>query len=307
MLNRNNPNHVPVLLKETIEGLAIRKGEAYIDATLGEAGHAQEILNKGGRLLGIDRDGEAVRRVAKRLNAVARIAGKKTAEGTASAIVVQGNFKDLAMIARREGFSGVRGILFDLGVSSRQIEEKSGLSFLKDAPLDMRLDQSESLTARRIINEWEEDRLYEVFTRNAQEELAWPIARAIVLARRLKPIETTGELVRVIEKGVIGRRKRPRLHPATKVFLALRMEVNREIENLETGLKEALEILEPKGRLVVISFQETEDRIVKRLMKKMQEEGKLLILTKKPTTPTDQEIKSNFRSRSAKLRIGERN
>lgn len=317
MYKNSKSKHLPVLLKESIAGLKIRKGDKYIDATVGDGGHALRILKKGGQLLAIDRDQEAVKRAERRLEKVYPAcpeAKRRQPNRRACSFpqkpfaLVAGNFKDLAKIAKKHGYENPSGVLFDLGVSSFQLEDpKKGLSFTIDAPLDMRLDSRLKRTAADLVNQLSQGELYEIFTRNAQEKLARPIAKAIVSARSLKPIETSRELSEIVIKASGKRRKRNKLHPATKVFLALRIEVNDEVGNLKRGLKQAIEILKkPKGRLAVISFHETEDRPVKLTMQKAKDQGKLKIITKKPIRPTEDEVKSNPRARSAKLRIAER-
>lgn len=291
--------HVPVLLQEIIEGLKVKPGRKYIDATLGEAGHAKEIISRGGIVLAIDLDKKAVARSIDKLRKI------EEARIESQFFCVVGNFKDIKTIAKEQGFEPVSGVLFDLGVSSIQLgSREKGLSFGLDAALDMRLDPDLKKSARDLVNNLSQERLYEIFTRNAQEELARPISKAIVRARRLKPIRTTGQLAEIVSG--VTKRKRSRIHPATRTFLALRMEVNNEIENLRLGVSGALDILESGGRLLVISFHETEDRIVKQLFSKAGSKGRIKIETKKPITPGAEEIKKNLRSRSAKLRIAEK-
>ena len=304
-----------MLLKEVIEGLRIDAGKKYIDATVGGAGHAREIVRKGGILLAIDRDPAAVRRTNQKLKGVETHLNEAYPGNHKTVVVpaqsshpnfkcVVANFRDLRTTAEKYGFSPASGILFDLGVSSDQLSQvKKGLSFMNDGPLDMRLDSELKRTAADIINESSEDELYEIFTRFSQEELARPIAAAIIRARRLKSISTTRELVQIIEERSGG--SKGGIHPATKVFLALRIAVNHELENLQKGIDQAVDLLEPNGRLVVISFHETEDRIVKRIFKKKESRGTLTILSKKPVRPSQAEIMQNPRSRSARLRLVE--
>ena len=294
--------HISVLLEEVIGGLQVREGEQYIDATLGSAGHAIAIAGKGGLLLGIDQDPQAIKRAIikwkKAFPHNKRRIGK-TAE------FVLGNFKDIKNIAKNHGFTQVSGILFDLGVSSQQLQDKRlGLSFSQEAPLDMRLDPKLKQTAADLVNQLTAEELYEIFIRNTQEELARPIAEAIVSARNLKPILTTGQLSDIICS--VKSRKSSKPHPATKVFLALRMQVNQETSNLKQGVKGAIDILRQTGRLAVISFHESEDRLVKRIFKRAALAKQLEIITKKPITPSLKEISGNPRSRSAKLRIAEK-
>ena len=287
--------HQPVLLNEAIKLLNIKKERKYIDATVGGGGHAEAVLKTGGRVLGIDWDPEAVRYAKEYL--------KKACPDT-SWKITRGNFANLEEIANKEGFGKVSGILFDLGVSSYQLKtSERGFSFQKDASLDMRMDPRLAITAADLLKVLSKKQLNVLFTRFAQEKRARAIADAIVRARRIKPIETTKELVDLVTSVYGGKRKIRAIHPATKVFLALRIVVNSELENLKVVLSQALDLLKPNGRLVVISFHESEDRIVKRFLKN---EKKIQILTKKPITPSEEEIRINPRSRSAKLRVGEK-
>ena len=290
--------HLPVLLKEVVEFLNIEKGKKYIDATVGGGGHAEAILKAGGEVLGIDWDPEAVKFAKEYL--------KRACPGT-SWRIARGNFAHLKEIARREGFEKVSGVLFDLGVSSHQLEAlERGFSFQVDALLDMRMDPSLAVTAADLLKVLSKKQLYALFTRFAQEKRARAIADAIVRARQIKPIERTRELADLVVKVYGGKRKIKGLHPATKVFLALRIAVNSELENLKVVLPQAVELLKPRGRLAVISFHESEDRIVKMFFKDAKKREILKILTKKPVTPSSEEIKINPRSRSAKLRVGEK-
>jgi len=290
-----NRFHTPVLLKETIQFLNVQRGGKYIDATVGGGGHSQAILKLGGKLLAIDCDPEALKATRKYLT---------TACPGASWRLAQGNFKDLAKITKKNGFTNVDGVLFDLGVSSYQLTTpKRGFSFNLEGPLDMRMDPKLKVTAADLINGLNRGELEELFSKLGQEHYSRRLAKAIVCARRLKPIQTCGELVGIIEDAVPQRGK---LHPATRVFQALRMAVNDELNNLKKALPQALELLKPGRRLVVVSFHSGEDRIAKFFLKEKELEGKLKILTKKPVRPTLKEVEKNPRSRSAKLRVGEK-
>ena len=259
--------HIPVLLKEVLEALEIKPGEKYIDCTYGGGGHFRGIQKAGGIVLGIDQDPEAK-------------------------APVQGNFAHLKEIALQAGFDQVAGILFDLGVSSHQLEmDYRGFSFNKEAKLDMRMDQTAGLTAADLINAGSEKELANLFFKYGEERESRKIAKAIVLNR---PIETTNDLAEIILK-VSHRSRNDRTHPATRVFQALRIAVNDELASLEEALPQALELLKPGGKLTVISFHSLEDRIVKNFMKKS-----LLI------RPSLEEIKINPRARSGKLRIMEK-
>lgn len=280
--------HIPVLLNEVVEYLNPKPGENFIDCTIGEAGHALAILERAkptGKLLGIDADLKAIKRI----------------ESQEKLILIQGNFKDLKKIVEREVFQPVSGILFDLGLSSWQIEESGrGFSFKKDEPLKMTFND-QGLTAEEVVNKWPEEALREIFIKYGEEKYSKRIAKQIIEKRKEKPIKTTLQLKEIVEKatpfsearrGGIGR-------VLARIFQALRIVVNDELENLKQGLEQALEILKPKGRLVVISFHSLEDRIVKNFFR---ENKSLKILTKKPITASEEEIKKNPRSRSAKLR-----
>ena len=281
-------SHIPVLLEETLAFLSVKPGGLYIDATLGGGGHAQEIIGHGGKVLGIDQDPISLKIARQRLHPT-------------HAKVVLGNFADLTTIAHKYNFAQVDGILFDLGVSSFQLDTpERGFSFQTDAPLDMRMSPDLQVTAADLVNALGRKELYELFTKLAQEQLAGPIAHAIIESRRLKPITTTLQLAGIIEQ--VKKPQHHKLHPATKVFQALRIAVNDELNNLKAALPQALSLLKPQGRLVVISFHEGEDRIVKNFLKQAALESQGAILTKKPVTPEFLEVAQNQRSRSAKLR-----
>jgi len=289
--------HEPVLLREVIEGLRVRRGGVYVDATLGSGGHALallEAIGPEGRVLGIDRDPHALARVRERLGARA-----------AQCALARGNYADLAAMAAGAGVSAVDGVLIDCGVSSEQLETgERGFSFMIDGPLDMRMDPSESPSARDVVNELPERDLVFVLRMLGEEPAARRIARAIVEARAAGPIATTGQLAAVVERAVGGRRGRQ--HPATRSFQALRMRVNRELESLESGLEAGLRLLGPGGRMAVISFHSLEDRLVKQNFRENALAGRYEIVTRKPERADGQERKENPRSRSAKLRVARR-
>jgi len=303
------PTHIPVLLSETIEALAVGPGGRYIDCTLGGGGHAVVILDHsspGGQLLGIDADPRAIEVAQARLIAYGN-----------SVKAVNENFVELEAICIKSDFLPVHGILFDLGLSSLQLNGSGrGFSFGHDAPLDMRFSPGQQLTASDIVNTYSEVELAHLVKTYGEESYSRQIARWIFKER---PIRTTLELAQVIERAVGGRKGK--LHPATRTFQALRIAVNHELEYLETVLKQAVSLLGFEGRLVVISYHSLEDRIVKRFM---QEESKdcicppgtpscvcqhtacLRLVTRRVITPSAAEVKSNPRSRSAKLRVAER-
>ncbi|TSC53989.1 MAG: Ribosomal RNA small subunit methyltransferase H [Microgenomates group bacterium LiPW_16] len=292
--------HIPALSSKVREGLAVSEGKKYIDATVGGGGHTLEILKRGGNVLGIDCDPEAIECVNRKWKIENR---KWKGELT----LVRENFAHLKEIAEGHGFKRVAGILFDLGVSSHQLETKDrGFSFNTDAPLDMRMDPNLAVTAADLINGLNEGELYELFKKYSEEYHSWAIARAIVRARAIKPIRTCNQLAEIIIRAKGKRSRFDRTHPATKVFQALRIAVNDELNNLRKVLPQAIDLLEKGGRLVVLSFHSLEDRIVKNFLKDEVEKGVLRILTKKPIRPQEEEIRANPRSRSAKLRIAEK-
>ncbi len=277
--------HIPVLPKESLELLSIKKGKKIIDATLGDAGHTALFLQNGAEVLGVDADSENI---------------KKAQNIYQNLKLVHGNFCNIAEIAKREKFDQVDGIFFDLGYSSTQLQDSSkGISFLNDGPLDMRLDpESQGVTAADLLKVLTEKQLYELFIEFGQEKRARVIADAIVRARLIRPIETTAQLREIVEH-VSPRKSGDKIHPATKVFQSLRIAINSELENLESALLQSVELLKPGGVLVVISFHSLEDKIVKNFIRN----NYLLVnLTDKPIVPSMSEVQSNRRARSAKLR-----
>jgi len=317
-----NDYHIPVLKNEAICSLNIKSGKKYIDATLGGGGHTEEILQKGGIVLGIDTDNESIEYVRKRLAAFLvnlacpgpqrplRTSVPKLgafSPNTKQLILAKGNFSEIEEIAKRENFSDISGILYDLGVSTHQLEkDERGFSFNKNAILDMRMDQELKVKALDLINGLNANELYELFKKFGEENNSWAIVRNIISARSIKPISTTNELASIVIRAKTNRGKYDRTHPATRIFQALRIVVNDELNNLKTSLPDALKILNNNGRLVVISFHSLEDRIVKNFFKEEEIKNKLKILTKHPIRPGEKEIKSNPRSRSAKLRVSEK-
>ena len=295
--------HIPVLLKEVMDALAVRTGGRYVDGTLGRAGHTKEIIARGGMVLGIDRDEQAIREIGE----------------VAGLTAVRGRHGDLKEIANEKGWSEVDGILLDLGVSSPQLDEAGrGFSFLREGPLDMRMDRSWALSAADIVNSESAERLEEIFRELGEEPQSRRIARAIVKEREKRKFETTVEFADFIER-VVGRRGAH--HPATRVFQALRMEVNDEIGELERALEGGLEILKSGGRFAVITFESLTDRIVKRFFAKhvgrmvsLQqggerwegEEPRMRAVTGKVVVASEEEADLNPRSRSAKLRAAEK-
>ena len=291
--------HVPVLLKETIEILNPQSGEFFIDGTLGSGGHAVEILEKigpEGKLLGIDWDNEAIQRFKL-----------KTKNLKLKAIVVHGNYADLPEILKQRKLGKADRLILDLGFSSEHLQSDRGFSFLKNEPLDMRYN-TESISINQfnnqyksaavIVNNYSEKELAEIFWKYGEERFSRQIARKIIEERKIKPIKTTFDLVETIQKVIPFRYGR--LHPATRVFQALRIYVNKELENLEKLLKNLSKIV--KGRVAIISYHSLEDRLVKNCFRDLKKQGKAQILTKKPIRPSQKEIIDNPRSRSAKLR-----
>ena len=304
--------HVPVLLREAVDSLAVRRGGVYVDGTLGRAGHAREILLRGGTgttLVGIDRDMQALEESAARLESVAG----------AKVMLVHGCHGSIAEIVRGKGIGGVDGILLDLGVPSPQLDEaERGFSFRADGPLDMRMDRSRDVTAAQLVATRTEGELADILRTLGEEPNARRIARAIVQARASRPIETTGQLAGLVER-TVGRRG-PH-HPATRTFQALRMAVNDEIGELERALDGGLGILKAGGRFAVITFESLTDRVVKRFfaahagrMVSLQQGGerwegtlpRIRLVTRHAVVASDDEMDTNPRARSAKLRTAER-
>lgn len=295
--------HKPVLLAQVIEFLDPAPGKFYIDATIGGGGHSFALLQKGAKVLGIDRDPEAIEFVDKKWKMVN---GKwKIAENLT---LVQGNFSHIGQIARENGFSQVNGILFDLGVSSHQLETpKRGFSFQKEGPPDMRMDPNLTVTAYDIINNFNERRIHEILKTYGQEKFSRSIARAICSARQVKPIKSTIRLAKIcqeaVPRGVYGKHRVIKIHPATRTFQALRIVVNSELLNLGESLPQTTKLLAHGGRLAIITFHSLEAQIVKRFLK---QEKQLAILSKKPIGPSKSEILQNPRARSARLRVAEK-
>lgn len=287
--------HTTVLLQEAIDALQIQSGEKYIDATLGGGGHTEAILERGGIVLGIDQDKEALEYVKENF---------KFQISNGQLTIAQGNFKDLGRIAKENGFDVVAGILLDIGVSGHHLESgERGFSFLLPGPLDMRMDTNLSVKASDLVNGLTKGELVELFTKYGEEPFAKKIAEAIVVARLNKPFETTVELADAIAAHVP---KISKVHPATRVFQALRIAVNDELHALEAVLPQAIELLEEKGRLAVITFHSLEDRIVKKTFEEFESQQKGKVMTKDVITASEEEIEANKKSRSAKLRIFEK-
>jgi len=306
--------HKPVLLRECLEALEIRPDGTYLDGTLGRAGHSSEILSRlgpGGRLIGLDRDDAAIKAARERLRA----------DEDDRVTLVHANFQDLGAVLAELGRPAVDGMLFDLGVSSPQLDEaQRGFSYMQDAPLDMRMDGSASLSAHDVVNTWPEDRLKQILYDYGEERYAPRIAAAIVRARQERPVETTLELVEIIRSAMPAAALREKQHPAKRSFQAIRIAVNDELGAVQTMMDTAPDKLRPGGRLAVISFHSLEDRIVKNGIRR-REDGctcprdfpvctcgfvqTLRSVSRKPILPSPEEQAANPRARSAKLRVAE--
>lgn len=289
-----NNVHFPVLYKEVLDALEIKKDGIYLDATLGTGGHSELILKQlgvKGKLIGIDKDIKAIEISVQKLS-------------DERAILRRGNFKDMGNILLEEGISEVDGILFDLGISMVQMKDfQRGFSFLSDERLDMRIDTSQKLSAWEVVNNYSEKDLSRILWEYGEEKYSRKIAYLITKNRQKRTIDTCAELAEIV-KSVY--RKRGRIHPATKTFQALRIEVNKELEHLNAGLCAAERLLKKSGRLCVISYHSLEDRLVKQFITEKVKEGFLKKITKKPITASSEEIKKNPASRSAKLRVAEK-
>lgn len=289
--------HKPVLLEEAIQALGISRGQRYIDATLGGGGHSAEIISLGGLVLGVDSDQDAIGFVSQNLEPAIK---------NGQLILARGNFANIDLIARKNGFDNVSGVLFDLGVSSHQIDDPSrGFSYLKSGPLDMRMDQGLGVKAADLVNGLGRDELFELLKNYGEEPKARKIAEYIVSTRGNEPITTTEELTDLLARayGFNNINEFAKAKSSQRVFQALRIAVNDELENLKIALPKALSLLESGGRLVVISFHSLEDRIVKQAFLEFESERKGRILTNKPILPSLEEVKENKRSKGAKLRV----
>jgi len=293
--------HIPVLQKEVLQHLDPKPNENFIDCTINGGGHALAILERTepeGKLLGIEWDEEIIRQFKLKV---------QSSKFKNRLILVNNNFTNLVEITKSQKFRAVKGILFDLGMSSWHLEESGrGFSFLKKEPLDMRYNPQNPLTAEKIINYWSASEIEKILRDYGEEPFARPIAKNIIEFRKIKPIINTAQLVEIIKKSLPQRFQQRKIHPATKTFQALRIAVNDELNNLEKVLSQTLEVLKPGGRIAIISFHSLEDRIVKNFFKDKAKENLIKQITKKPITPFRKEIKINPRSRSAKLRVGQK-
>lgn len=293
--------HIPVLSGEVAAWLACKSGGTYVDCTVGQGGHAAIILERSGPdgiLIGIDRDPEAIASTGSRL---ARFAQRMR--------LIQGNFSALKQHVKSVGVSEVDGVIFDLGVSSAQLDRpERGLSFLSDGPLDMRMDRSGGRTAADLLAQLPERELADLIYQYGEERYSRRIARAIIASRKIHPLRTTFDLASAVSGAVPAAYRHGRIHCATRTFQALRIAVNQELDVIEGAVRDAASLLKPGGRLCVISFHSLEDRIVKHTFRSLAQgsEASLKILTKKPQVPSDEECRDNPRARSAKLRVAEK-
>ena len=308
-----NFKHIPVLLDECMDGLNIKKNGIYVDCTLGGAGHSSEILKRlseEGRLIGIDQDTDAIRAASEKLKDYNNVT------------YVHDNFYNIEKILSELNIDKVDGILMDLGVSSYQLDEaERGFSYMHDAPLDMRMNRENSVSAYEIVNNYEEDDLYKLIKDYGEEKFAKKIAAFIVKRRKEEPIKTTFELVDTIKAAIPAKFRREGPHPAKRTFQAIRIEVNKELEILDKAIEDGVNRLRGGGRIAIITFHSLEDRIVKTKFKKLEDpcecpkdfpicicgkKPKINIITRKPKEASKDELEVNPRSRSAKLRVGEK-
>ncbi|MDE6024792.1 MAG: 16S rRNA (cytosine(1402)-N(4))-methyltransferase RsmH [Lachnospiraceae bacterium] len=306
--------HISVLLNETIESLNIKPGGIYVDGTLGGGGHSLEIckhLGDGGRLIGLDQDMDAIAAATKRL---VNYMDKVT--------IVHSNYQDIDSVLKGLSIGGVDGIVLDLGVSSYQLDNvERGFTYKEDTPLDMRMDQSMGITAKDIVNDYSEMELFRVIRDYGEDGFAKNIAKHIVKARQDKPIETTGELNEIIKAAIPARVRQGTGHPSKKTFQAIRIELNHELDVLENSIDKMIELLNPGGRLAIITFHSLEDRIVKTIFKRNMYPcicppnfpvctcgriSKGTVVTRKPIVPGEEELSINKRAKSSKLRVFER-
>ena len=308
--------HRPVLLEETIESLKIRPDGIYVDGTLGGAGHASQVckrLSEKGRFVGIDQDDCALQAAGERLKEF----GKNVRIDC-----VKSNYCQMKSVLENLGIDKVDGILLDIGVSSYQLDNaERGFTYREDAPLDMRMDQSSSFSAKDVVNQYDEMQLYRVIRDYGEEKFAKNIAKHIVAARQEKEIETTGELIEIIKASIPAKVRATGGHPAKRTFQAIRIEVNRELEVLQDSIDEMIDLLNDGGRLCIITFHSLEDRIVKNKFRENEDpcicpknfpvcvcgrKSKGQVITRKPIVPSEQEVEENKRSKSSKLRVFEK-
>ena len=306
-------NHVSVLLNETIEGLNIKPDGIYADGTLGGAGHSYQIaskLNGLGRLIGFDQDEDAITASTERLKEFKNVT------------IVRSNYRNMKEELNNRGINKVDGILLDLGVSSYQLDTVSrGFSYKEEAPLDMRMDNRNEVTARDIVNNYSQGDLFRIIRDYGEDKFAANIAKHIVMNREVKPIETTTELAEIVKAAIPMKFRKQGGHPAKQTFQAIRIELNSELSVLKESLMDMIDLLNPNGRICIITFHSLEDRIVKNIFKEAEDpctcpknfptcvcgkKSKGKVITRKPVLPSEEELKLNSRSKSAKLRIFEK-
>ncbi len=306
-------SHKSVLLQEVIDHLNVRPDGIYVDGTLGGAGHAYEVcrrLGAGGRLIGIDQDEDAIAAATERLS-----------EFQDRVTIVRSNYEAMKEVLAELGIEKVNGITLDLGVSSYQLDAtERGFSYREDAPLDMRMDNRQEITAATIVNEYTESELYQVIRKYGEDKFAKNIAKHIVQERQKDPVLTTGRLAQIVDQSIPMKFKKQGGHPAKRTFQAIRIEVNRELTVLEDHISEMIDLLAPGGRFCIITFHSLEDRIVKNAFRTAQDpctcppdfpvcvcgkKSKGKVLTRKPVLPSERELEKNSRSKSAKLRVFE--
>ena len=307
-------SHQPVLLQETIKNLKIKPEGIYVDGTIGGAGHAEEVckrLSGSGRLIGIDQDADAIEAARSRL-----------IQYKDRVTILRGNYCNLTEMLEQEGIQSVDGILLDLGVSSHQLDDaERGFTYREDVPLDMRMDRRQALSAREVVNDYDERELYRIIRDYGEERYAQNIARHICRSRQEQPIVTTGQLTEIIRASIPAKARAAGGHPAKRTFQAIRIEVNRELEVLQDSLEGMIDFLNDRGRICVITFHSLEDRIVKNIFRKAEnpctcppdfpvcvygKKPKGIVVTRKPVVPSEEEMKTNTRSKSSKLRVFER-
>ena len=306
-------NHVSVLLNETIEGLNIKPDGIYADGTLGGAGHSYQIaskLNGLGRLIGFDQDEDAIKASTERLKEFKNVT------------IVRSNYRNMKEELNNRGIEKIDGILLDLGVSSYQLDTVSrGFSYKEEAPLDMRMDNRNEVTARDIVNNYSQGDLFRIIRDYGEDKFAANIAKHIVMNREIKPIETTTELAEIVKAAIPMKFRKQGGHPAKQTFQAIRIELNSELSVLKESLMDMIDLLNPNGRICIITFHSLEDRIVKNIFKEAEDpctcpknfptcvcgkKSKGKVITRKPILPSEEELKLNLRSKSAKLRIFEK-
>ncbi len=306
--------HTSVLLEETVDGLNIKPDGIYVDGTLGGGGHAYEVcsrLGSKGRFIGIDQDEAAI-----------EAAGARLSDFGERVTIVRSNYCDMKLRLQELGIDKVDGIVLDLGVSSYQLDTaERGFSYRVDAPLDMRMDRRQEMTAKDIVNDYSEMDLFRIIRDYGEDKFAKNIAKHIVMEREKGPIETTGQLIEIIKRAIPMKFQKTAGHPAKRTFQAIRIELNRELEVLKNTLDDMIDLLNKDGRICIITFHSLEDRIVKSIFKKNEDpctcpshfpvcvcgnESKGKVVTRKPILPSEEELEANSRSKSAKLRIFER-